>query len=104
FGQGGLVITRYAVVRKAIAIEGQILLTVKGAGVGKTAICNLPEVAISRQLMAMTALEWSPQFLLLTTHRLAEALKESARSLIPGISRDDVDQFVFALPPLGEQY
>jgi hypothetical protein len=80
------------------------LLTVKGAGVGKTAICDLPGVAISRQLMAMTAVEWSQRFLLLTTHRLAEALKENARSLIPGISREDVNQFIFPLPPLAEQH
>ncbi len=97
-------ITRYAVVRKAVAKKGQILLTVKGAGVGKTAICDLTEVAISRQLMALTAIKWSQQFLLLATHRLAVTLKESARSLIPGISREDVDQFVLALPPLTEQH
>jgi type I restriction enzyme S subunit len=104
FGVQGLVITRYALVRKAVAEKGQILLTVKGAGVGKTAICDLTEVAISRQLMAMTAIGWSQQFLLLVTHRLAETLKESARSLIPGISREDVDRFVFSLPPLTEQH
>jgi len=104
FGQNGLVITRYAMVRKAVAKKGQILLTVKGAGVGKTAICDLAEVAISRQLMAMTAIEWCQQFLLLVTHRLAETLKERARSLIPGISREDVDRFIFPLPSLAEQH
>ena len=104
FGVNGLMITRYAIVRKAVATKGQILLTVKGAGVGKTAVCNLEEVAISRQLMAMTAIKWSQSFLLLTAHRLAESLKESARSLIPGISREDVDRFVFPLPPLAEQH
>jgi type I restriction enzyme S subunit len=104
FGVKGLVITRYAIVRKAIAIKGQILLTVKGAGVGKTAVCNLEEVAISRQLMAMSAIKWNQSFLLLTAHRLAESLKENARSLIPGISREDVDRFVFPLPPLAEQH
>lgn len=104
FGQDGLVITRYAMVRKAVAKKGQILLTVKGAGVGKTAICDLAEVAISRQLMAMTAIEWCQQFLLLVTHRLAETLKERARSLIPGISREDVDRFIFPLPSLAEQH
>jgi type I restriction enzyme, S subunit len=104
FGVNGLAITRYALVRKAVAQKGQILLTVKGAGVGKTAICDLAEVAISRQLMAMTAIGWSQQFLLLVTHRLAETLKESARSLIPGISREDVDRFIFSLPPLTEQH
>jgi type I restriction enzyme, S subunit len=104
FGEKGLVITRYATVRKAVATEDQILLTVKGAGVGKTAICDLPEVAISRQLMAMTAIQWSQRFLLLIAHRLAVALRESSRSLIPGISRDDVERFVFGLPPLAEQH
>jgi type I restriction enzyme S subunit len=104
FGDNGLVITRYALLRKAVAEKGQILLTVKGAGVGKTAICDLQEVAISRQLMAMTAIAWSQKFLLLVTHRLAETLRESARSLIPGISREDVDRFVFSLPPLAEQH
>ena len=103
FGPNGLVITRNAIVKKAIATKGQVLLTVKGAGVGKTTICDLPEVAISRQLMAISAIEWSQQFLLLTTHRLAAALVKSARSLIPGISREDVDQFIFPLPPLAEQ-
>jgi type I restriction enzyme S subunit len=52
----------------------------------------------------MTAIAWSQSFLLLVRHRLAEALKESARSLIPGISREDVDRFVFSLPPLAEQH
>jgi type I restriction enzyme S subunit len=54
--------------------------------------------------MAMTAIKWSQSFLLLTAHRLAESLKETARSLIPGISREDVDRFVFPLPPLAEQH
>ncbi len=104
FGPNGLVITRYALVRKAVAKKGQILLTVKGAGVGKTTTCDLPEVAISRQLMSLTAIDWNQQFLLLATHRLAASLKESARSLIPGISRPDVEEFVFPLPPLPEQH
>jgi type I restriction enzyme, S subunit len=104
FGEQGLVITRYATVVKALATKGQILLTVKGAGVGKTAVCDLPEVAISRQLMAVTAIQWNDRFLLLTTHRLAAALKETARSLIPGISREDVEEFIVGLPPLAEQH
>ena len=104
FSKDGLVITRYALVRKAVAREGQILLTVKGAGVGKTTTCNLPEVAISRQLMAMTPIQWSHRFLLLSSHRLARSLQENMRSLIPGISRDDVEYFVVGIPPLAEQH
>jgi type I restriction enzyme S subunit len=104
FSAKGLIISRYALVRKAVATEGQLLLTVKGAGVGKTTTCDIPEVAISRQLMALTAISWNQHFLSLTTHLLAETLKESARSLIPGISREDVELFVFGLPPLAEQH
>ena len=40
FGANCLEISRYALVRKAGAKIGQILLTVKGVGVGKTAICD----------------------------------------------------------------
>jgi type I restriction enzyme S subunit len=104
FGADGLQISRFALVRRAVAKQGQLLLTVKGSGVGKTATCNLAEVAISRQLMALTAICWDSRFLVLVTHRLAEKLQEQARSLIPGISREDVDGFRFALPPLAEQH
>jgi len=103
FGDDGLQISRFALVRKAVAKKGQLLLTVKGSGVGKTTTCDIPEVAISRQLMALTAIEWNARFLVLITHRLAEKLQEEARSLIPGISREDVEEFVFPLPPLAEQ-
>jgi type I restriction enzyme, S subunit len=103
FDGTGLRITRYALKRKAVARIGQLLLTVKGAGVGKTTICTVPEVAISRQLMALTAVGWDSRYLVLITHALAEVLKENARSLIPGIGREDVEMFVLALPPLQEQ-
>lgn len=103
FGSDGLVIRRHALIRKAVATRGQLLLTVKGSGVGKATICDLDEVAISRQLMALTAISWEPDFLELVADRLATKLQEEARSLIPGISREDVTGFVVALPPLAEQ-
>jgi type I restriction enzyme S subunit len=104
FGPNGLEITRFALVRKAVAVRGQLLLTVKGSGVGKTTTCDIDEVAISRQLMALTAIGWDRRFLILTTHLLSEKLKRDARSLIPGISREDVDEFIMGIPPLAEQH
>ncbi|ADE85076.1 restriction endonuclease subunit S [Rhodobacter capsulatus] len=104
FAEVGLSISRYALVRKAVARGGQLLLTVKGSGVGKTTICDLPEVAISRQLMSLAPILWSIRFLEIITHRLADTLQEQARSLIPGISREDVADFAFPLPPLAEQH
>ena len=104
FGDKKLVIRRYALVRKAVATKGQLLLTVKGSGVGKTAPCNLDEVAISRQLMALTPILLNAGFLELLAHGLASKLQDEARSLIPGISRDDVNLFAVAVPPLAEQH
>lgn len=104
FGVDGLQITRFALVRKAVARQGQLLLTVKGSGVGKTTTCDIPEVAISRQLMALTAIGWSKEYLSLITLELADSLQRQARSLIPGIAREDVEDYVFALPPLAEQH
>ncbi|MBR0557480.1 restriction endonuclease subunit S [Ciceribacter sp. L1K23] len=104
FTANGLRISRYALVRKAVARKGQLLLTVKGSGVGKTTICDLNEVAISRQLMSLTPIGWDLRFLEVITHRLATALQSQARSLIPGIAREDVEDFVFPLPPLAEQH
>ena len=104
FADEGLRISRFALVRKAVAKKGQLLLTVKGSGVGKATTCNLPEVAISRQIMALMAIGWDDRFLILIAHRLAVQLRNAARSLIPGISREDVEEFAFPLPPLAEQH
>jgi type I restriction enzyme S subunit len=104
FADEGLRISRFALVRKAVAKKGQLLLTVKGSGVGKATTCNLPEVAISRQLMALMAIGWDDRFLILIANRLAVQLRNAARSLIPGISREDVEEFAFPLPPLAEQH
>jgi type I restriction enzyme S subunit len=103
FGQGKLSISRHTILRKSVAIQGNILLTVKGAGVGKATFCDLAEVAISRQLMALQAIGWNQKYLMLIVFQLAEALKNAMRSLIPGISREDVLSFMFPLPPLAEQ-
>jgi len=104
FGPEGLIIRRYAFARKAVARRGQLLLTVKGSGVGKATNCDVDEVAISRQLMALTTISWSPDFLKLVADRLSTKLQGEARSLIPCISQEDVTGFVVALPPLAEQH
>ena len=104
FSSVGLRITKTALVRKAVAKRGQLLLTVKGSGVGKSVSCDIEEVAISRQLMALTAILWDSSFLALVMHLVAQSLRYSARSLIPGIAREDVESFVVGLPPLAEQH
>ena len=50
------------------------------------------------------AIGWDDRFLILIANRLAVQLRNAARSLIPGISREDVEEFAFPLPPLAEQH
>lgn len=53
FGDYNPVITRWTTNTKTIVKKDDVLITVKGAGVGKLNISNTDELAISRQLMAL---------------------------------------------------
>jgi type I restriction enzyme S subunit len=104
FGDNGPIPTRHTRERRAIASCGDILVTVKGSGVGKTNSVYHDELAISRQLMAVRPILVNINFvdkLLLT---LAQLFQDSTVGIaIPGISREDVLHAQIALPPLAEQ-
>jgi type I restriction enzyme, S subunit len=53
--------------------------------------------------MALTPIGWDGKYMALLMPLLAASLQLQARSLIPGIAREDVESFVIALPPLAEQ-
>ncbi|WP_146096200.1 restriction endonuclease subunit S, partial [Xanthomonas arboricola] len=91
--------------RRALAIEGDILITVKGSGVGKTAICDVQELAISRQLMAIRALRGIDLSYLSICVDAAEQSFQSKKFgvAIPGIGRDEVLNLGILLPSLAEQ-
>lgn len=104
FGMVHPVPTRWTHTRRAVAKRGDILLTVKGAGVGKTNVVDRDEVAISRQLMALRPISWSEQYLGLFMRSVEGQLQERMTGIaIPGISREDVLALNIALPPLAEQ-
>ena len=97
--------TRFTNERRAISVKGDILLTVKGSGVGKTNFVNQEELAISRQLMAIRPIIVDVQFarnLLLSMS--AHFQSKSIGIAIPGISREDVLDTLIGIPPLPEQH
>ena len=104
FGAMGLSVSRYTKCRRAVARSGHLLITVKGSGVGKTQLCDLEQVAISRQLMSMAPIGWPVRYLQLVAFAMSQVLQESSRSAIPGISREDILGYRIALPPLAEQH
>ncbi|WP_281215563.1 restriction endonuclease subunit S [Bacillus altitudinis] len=86
-----------------IGVRGDILVSVKGT-VGKVIIQELDEVHLSRQIMALRSKDTVlNKFLYLYIQTYVEKLKEVAKGIIPGISRDDILNAPFPLLPLNEQ-
>lgn len=104
FTKNGVLENRWTRFPKCIATQGDILLVCKGSGYGKITICNLQEVHIARQIMAIKRnkylnLSYIESFLMARI----KLIKENGQGLIPGISRDIVLNLLFPLPPLAEQ-
>ena len=104
FSSDGPIATRWTTERKAVALQGDLLLTVKGAGIGKTNILKFEEAAISRQLMAVRAVGLHRDFLALVLESIREDLRAAQVGIaIPGIGRADVEDIELLLPPESEQ-
>jgi type I restriction enzyme S subunit len=86
------------------AIKKDILITVKGSGVGELWYLKLPCIAIGRQLMAIRAKQCFSDFLyqFLST-RSGRFKRLASGNLIPGLSRDDILDMKFHFPSGPEQ-
>jgi len=96
--------TRWTKESKVEAIMNDILITVKGAGVGKANILAMEKCSIGRQIMAIRIIDG--EILYFYTWVLASLRyfqDASDGSTVPGIGRDDVMDATFPLPPLPEQ-
>ena len=90
---------------EVVSIINDILLSCKGT-VGEVLLNSLGDVHIARQFMAIRSK--SPQLILpeyieLLIKASVEKLKDTARGIIPGISREDILEMVVAIPPFSEQ-
>jgi type I restriction enzyme S subunit len=91
FGLKHPTVSRWTKKPKAIARAGDVLVTVKGAGVGKTNICNLVEMAISRQLMAIRADLLNENYIYFFLQFSFQSFQRlGAGSTIPGIDRETI--------------
>ena len=91
FGDINPIVSKWTEYPKKVACKGDILITVKGSGVGKVNIMNEGELAISRQLMAIRTKDIHPTLIyhfLRSQNTYFQSLANGAA--IPGISRDDV--------------
>ena len=68
------------------------------------AVLQEPQVHIARQIMAIRPIsELYVPYIQLVLDTLVENLKAAAKSMIPGIAREDVLQSLFPVPPVSEQ-
>jgi len=106
FGEKSPLITKWTEKPKAWCERGDVLVTVKGAGVGKSNLAPGEKVAIGRQLMAIRP---EPGVLdqiflhFLIVYQLFKLRSEALGSTVPGLSRENIESLTVLKPPLREQ-
>ena len=103
FQDGELSIERWTENPKTISIRNDLLITCKGT-IGEMAFNEHGELHIARQVMAIrTVINAISKYIQNIVYVNVDELNLQAKSLIPGISRDDVLNMLCPLPPLLEQ-
>lgn len=98
-----VIINRWTNQPRSIARNGDLLISCKGT-IGAMAYLDVDNAHIARQIMAVSI---SPllckdyvKFFIQTS---ISKLQRAAKSMIPGISRNDILELIFPLPPFAEQ-
>lgn len=95
--------SKYTNEKRAIAAKGDILITCKGAGLGKLNVADT-NIAISRQLMAINVIRMNSEYLKIVLDSMYGYFQSKGVGIaIPGISREDVMEPLIMLPPFEEQ-
>lgn len=100
---GKVIINRWTAKPSTLAYKDDLLLTCKGT-VGLLAFLPCECAHIARQVMSLQAFSCiDMNYLKYFISSYIAELQRKAKSMIPGISRDDVLQILCPLPPLVEQ-
>ena len=103
FRNGHISLVRWTTVPQVITRRGDLLLTCKGT-IGEIAHNNFGEAHIARQIMAIRNIySLNVDFLALCIEYSMTKIKQAAKGLIPGISREDILNLVIPIPPTKEQ-
>lgn len=106
FGPRQATPSRFACIPKAIAEPGDVLLTVKGAGVGKVNLAPPISTVIGRQLYALrpNPVKLDQVFLWYALQFKLACLRDAmTATTVPGIGRKDVEALDIPLPSISEQ-
>jgi type I restriction enzyme S subunit len=98
------IISKWTTNPKVISKYNDVLVTVKGAGVGKVNILNIDKAIISRQLMAIRGdYSHSHYIFFFIDSNFHKLQRLGAGSTIPGIDRETILKMPFPFPPFHEQ-
>ena len=98
-----IIINRWTTSPTTTAECGDLMLSCKGT-VGKNAFLKESSAHIARQITAIKISNFVDKFYIkFFTEKNVQNLKSQAKSMIPGISRNNLLMLMFPLPPLAEQ-
>ena len=99
FINGKISLVRWTPKPQVITNHGDLLITCKGT-IGEIAINDFGKAHIARQIMAIRNIHnFNIDYLSLCLQFYIESIKQSAKGLIPGISREDVLNIILPVPP-----
>ena len=103
FANGRVRLVRWTTTPQVITKTGDLLLTCKGT-IGEMAFNNFGDAHIARQVMAIrNTFALNPEYLALCITAYISAIKDAAKGLIPGISREDILNLILPIPSLNYQ-
>lgn len=93
----------WTLIPAVLACKNDLLLTCKGT-IGTIGFLSCDKAHIARQIMAIRIYKWFDiNYLKYFLMYYVQVFQSKAKSIIPGIARDDILTFLFPLPPLSEQ-
>ena len=103
FNKGNIELVRWTSNPQVITHTGDLLITCKGT-IGEMAFNYFGDAHIARQIMAIRNIfNLNTEYLSLCIYYYINTIKESAKGLIPGISREDILNLLLPLPPIDYQ-
>ena len=101
FDKGRLIVNRWTDTPVVISHINDLLITCKGT-IGEMAYNEIGDLHIARQVMALNT-SMNIAFIEIYLKSKIETLQAQAKSMIPGISRADIENALIPIPPLKEQ-
>ncbi len=103
FVDGKVEVVRWTTSPQVITEAGDLLLTCKGT-IGEMAFNDFGSAHIARQIMAIrNTFALNSEYLALCMSFYINAIKDAAKGLIPGISREDILNLILPVPSLNYQ-